>query len=142
MRSPGYTVSGPAVPDAADVIHRLCGQVRSEHPDLDGSDLMLLETAAVELLNNVVQHGTGGHRHDVAWQLDLDVTGEVLHATLTDNGCAFRGDLGRVEMPDVLDESGRGVAMAQAALDELHYHRSAGSNRWELLRRRATPTPN
>ena len=36
-------------------------------------------------------------------------------------------------MPDELAESGRGIPLAQAALDELSYRRDADANIWTLV---------
>ena len=41
-------------------------------------------------------------------------------------------DLSSVAMPDELAESGRGLALAMAAVDDLSYEREGGRNLWRL----------
>lgn len=42
-------------------------------------------------------------------------------------------DLSEVVLPADLAESGRGLAVASAAFDDLDYTRVGGRNRWRLL---------
>lgn len=42
-------------------------------------------------------------------------------------------------MPDPTAENGRGLALAQAALEQLSYHRDNAINCWILLSRRFKP---
>lgn len=95
------------------------------------------ETAVVEIAANIVEHtrraeGTSGRRYS----LDLDADVAEVTAVFTDNGMPADIDLSTVTMADLEDESGRGLALALAALDRLDYTRSEGRNIWTLVCRR------
>jgi serine/threonine-protein kinase RsbW len=133
MAGEHYDLSGFAIPEELASLHDLLERAGREHPEFDATDLMLLETAVIEIANNVVEHGRpAGH---VRWRFELAVTPETLRATLFDDGQAFAGDV-TTAMPDALDESGRGLALASTVLDELSYSRDDGHNEWRMVRRR------
>ncbi|GGK97213.1 serine/threonine-protein kinase RsbW [Curtobacterium luteum] len=93
-----------------------------------------LETALAEIAANIVEHTRrtdreAGRRYTV----DLDATGQELTAVLTDNGRPADVDLGAVTMADVHEESGRGLALAIAALDRLEHRHEHGRNVWTLV---------
>lgn len=56
---------------------------------------------------------------------------------LTDTGDSAPDPSGPDELPDDLAESGRGLWLAHATLDELDYLRSGDRNTWRLVRRRS-----
>jgi serine/threonine-protein kinase RsbW len=95
------------------------------------------ETAVVEIAANIVEHtnraeGESGRRY----RLELRAGDVDLTAVFTDNGLPADIDLSTVTMADVDDESGRGLALAIAALDSLDYRRVDGHNVWTLVCRR------
>jgi serine/threonine-protein kinase RsbW len=97
-------------------------------------DRMLFELAVLEVAGNIVQHGeseTGA----VEVRLDLRATDEDLVATFRDSADPPILDLSSVSMPGSEAESGRGLALALAALDELT-HLTDDGNTWRLRRRR------
>ena len=126
-----YLVAGFAVPDELETFHQLLARVGEEHPDLDATALMAFETAVIEIATNVVEHAEGA-----TWSFTLVVTTTRLQGTLTDDGPAFDGDLDAALPDDLLAESGRGLPMARALLDELTYQRTEQTNRWLMVRRR------
>jgi serine/threonine-protein kinase RsbW len=59
-----YLLEGLAVPESLNLLHDLLERVGREHPDLDAGDLMMFETAVIEVAGNVVEHGRPpGARH-------------------------------------------------------------------------------
>ncbi|KAA1416838.1 ATP-binding protein [Nocardioides humilatus] len=134
MSGDSYVLHGFAVPEGVEALHDLLEQVGSEHPEVDSSDLMLFETAVIEIANNVVEHGRPLGK--VQWRFSLDVLPGQLEAVLSDSGEAYPGDIDYV-MPDELAESGRGLPLARAILDEIDYTRAGDANHWHLVRRRA-----
>jgi len=95
------------------------------------------ELAVVEIATNIVEHtrraeGSSGRRYE----LTLDCTDDSVTAVFSDNGMPADIDLSTVTMADVEDESGRGLALAIAALDSLDYQRANGRNIWTLVCKR------
>ena len=76
--------------------------------------------------------GSAGRRYE----LTLSADDEAVTAVFSDNGMPADIDLSTVAMADVDDESGRGLALAIAALDSLDYSREGGRNIWTLVCRR------
>ncbi|MFC4616818.1 hypothetical protein ACFO3K_18975 [Cellulomonas algicola] len=52
-----YVLEGFAVPEELSHVSDLLELAGAEHPEVDPTDLMLFETAVVEIANNVVEHG-------------------------------------------------------------------------------------
>ena len=86
-----YALQGFAVPEGVEDLHSLLERAGAEHPDLEPSDLMLFETAVIEIANNVVEHGVPPGQ--VRWRFALDVLAGELRATLSDSGEAFSGEI-------------------------------------------------
>ena len=114
-----YRLSGLAVPESLDRLHDLLEQVRSDHKDLDENDLSMFETAIVEIHGNVVQHGVPPG--EVRYVFELTVEGDQLVGMLADTGDTAPDLSESGTLPDELAESGTGLWLAQAALDELDY---------------------
>jgi len=135
-------ISVPARLGSLDLVHPALEQLWEAHDNVTRLDRMRLETAVVEIFVNIVEHA---YRADSEGQdarrLELVLTvGEAgAEATFLDNGEPAEIDLSEVTMPDADSESGRGLAMALAALDDLGYERVDGRNRWHLLVRVPQP---
>lgn len=130
-----YVVAGFAVPERLEDLHTLLAQVAEEHQDVAPADLMLFETAVIEIAANVVEHGGEG----TTWTFVLAVTTTQLRGTLADNGTRFDGELDAALPDDPLAESGRGLSLARSTLDELTYERVGDTNRWLMVRTRTGP---
>ncbi|HWJ81156.1 MAG TPA: ATP-binding protein [Nocardioides sp.] len=126
-----YELGGFAIPEGLEDLHDLLNRVSAEHSAIDPMAFMLFETAVTEIANNVIEHGRPEGK--VRWQFAIDVTERRLEATLSDSGEVFTGSLD-ADMPDVLAEGGRGLALARSMLDELTYERIEGVNVWHLAR--------
>jgi serine/threonine-protein kinase RsbW len=130
-----YLLEGLAVPESLNLLHDLLERVGSEHPEIDSGDLMLFETAVIEVAGNVVEHGRPHGR--VSWTFHLAVLPDRLEARLSDSGEEYPGGTWGTSMPqDPMQEDGRGLALATAVLDALDYDRTGGVNHWTMLRRR------
>jgi serine/threonine-protein kinase RsbW len=130
-----YLLEGLAVPETLDLLHDLLERVGDAHPDLDDGDLMLFETAVIEVAGNVVEHGRPRGR--VAWTFRLSVLPDRLEATLSDSGEEYPGGTWGTTMPeDLMREDGRGLALATAVLDDLRYDRVDDVNHWAMVRLR------
>lgn len=127
-----YRLEGLAVPDTLDLLHELLERVGREHPEVLAEDLMLLETAVIELAGNVVEHG--GSSGEVAYTFALEVHADELEARLEDSGEQVPSS--STDMPDEWSEDGRGIPLARLTLHELEYERLGERNAWRLVRRR------
>jgi len=131
-----YVLEGLAVPESLNLLHDLLERAGREHPDLDAGDLMMFETAVIEVAGNVVEHGRPQGR--VTWAFRLSVLSDRLEAQLSDSGEEYPGGTWGTTMPaDLLQEEGRGLALATAVLNSLDYERSDGANHWTMVRRRS-----
>lgn len=126
----------PAQPDCLDELHAALDRLWREAPDVQEPARMRFSTAVSEVLGNVVVHGRTGEGAIATVRVSLKAEPGALRAELLDDGIALAPGAAVTELPeDDLAESGRGLALARAALDELHYVRDGG-NRWELVIRR------
>lgn len=98
-----------------------------------------VELCVVEAVNNAIEHGyrgERGHRVDV----HLAVHEAELRIEVVDRGGGARGGLRcatRAAAPDPLDESGRGLFLMQALMDDVSYRREGGRSVLRLTRRLA-----
>ena len=130
-----YVLEGLAVPESLNLLHALLERVGQEHPDIDAADLMMFETAVIEVAGNVVEHGRPHGR--VTWAFRLSVLPDRLEGELSDSGEEYPGGTWGPMPDDLLQEDGRGLALATAVLDRLDYRRSDGVNHWTMLRHRS-----
>lgn len=128
-------LSAPATPEMLDLVHSVLDQLWAAHGDVAPADRARFETAVIEILGNIVEHayeldsgGPGDRRFDVT----LTATATELVAAFGDDGVPMALDLSTVGLPDDLAESGRGLALAMAAVDDLSYTREGGRNLWRL----------
>lgn len=130
-------ISVPARPDSLELVHEVLQQLWLGHDGVEARDRLRFETAVVEIFANIVEHAfradadspdVDGRRLD----LMLVVHEDEVVAAFTDNGRPAELDLSAVTLPDEEAESGRGLAMAIAVLDDLHYQREGGRNHWRL----------
>lgn len=128
-----YTLEGFAVPEQLDAVHTLLARAAKDHPELDPMDVMLFETAVIEIANNVVEYGKPSG--EVRWKFRIRVLANQIEAELDDTGQRFtpRRDGG---MPGADAEGGRGLAIAEAVLDQIEFSRVGDTNHWRMVRRR------
>lgn len=126
------TLRLPTTPECLDTVSELIGSIWQARPGVDLADRLAFETAVMEVAANVVQHSGAGP--DVLWSIRLTATDDRLAAEVTDLGLAAEVDLAQPALPDALAESGRGLALVWALVDELRYTRERGVNNWRLTR--------
>lgn len=125
-----WSLTSAADEGTLDRILDLVGEMTSSD-EVDQDARMQFEVAVAEIGANIIEHaGRGG---TVSLTLELELTPDRLEARFSDDGSPARVDLRTVEMPDVMADRGRGLAIALAALDELEYRRRGGSNQWRLV---------
>jgi len=132
-----HTLHLAVPPGDVDAVHSLLEAVWAEAPGIPMMERFRFETALLELASNVVKHADGGSG---LWcTLEIDAHPEHIEATVLDDGEPSDAQiLLPREMPDELAESGRGIAMIQALVDDLTYSREGTTNRWSISRRFAS----
>lgn len=131
-------LSAPARPEILELVHALFEHLWACHEHVPAGLRIRFETAAVEVLANIVEHAFAhdqrdgevvrGRRLEVA----LAVSPDSVLASFRDNGLPAELDLSAAVMPDEEAESGRGLALTLAAVDDLTYDRTDGRNHWSL----------
>ena len=132
------TFRGPAEPASLKQVHGLLARLWASDPGVTPLDRMLFSTAVAEVATNIIKHGGPGVRTDMVLTLRIDST--QVEASFADDGVAVESIAPDEPPPDGLSESGRGLEIARASLDEFTYQRAGESNRWHLVRRRSAPT--
>ena len=89
------------------------------------------ETAVIEIAGNIVEHSRGNSDHR-RFTLDLVADAQTLTATFRDDGDPPLLDLASVRMADATEESGRGLALANAGVDDVEFRREGDRNVWTL----------
>jgi serine/threonine-protein kinase RsbW len=135
---PGHiTLSAPAELESIDLVQSAIAELWEHDGSVAAADRIRFEVAVVEIIGNIVEHAFRLDRGVTAssrlLDIDLGVEADRVVASFQDNGMPAEIDLSRVTMPDEDAESGRGLALAIAALDDLGYERVAGRNHWNLL---------
>jgi serine/threonine-protein kinase RsbW len=119
-------------------VHEALRRLRAEVRE-DDEDFGLFELAVGEIVANVAAHARPVGSDGVHVTMELRADSRVFEAVVVDDGAFASLDLDSLRMPDADAESGRGLAMARAALDDLQHRAAlapASGNRWELTRRR------
>lgn len=117
-------------PDDVDTVHDfLAGIWRTS--SIDPMERFRFETALIELASNVMRHAAG--RDGVNCSVTIEVSDSSIEAVLVDDGEPGEIDFDR-EMPDTLEESGRGIPLIRALVDKVVYTRSDDANRWHIAR--------
>lgn len=127
-----YVLEGFAVPDQLDAVHTLLAEAAADHDELDPMDVMLFETAIIEIANNVVEYGQP--EGEVRWKFTIRVRPDEIEAELDDTGQSFTPVQGK-SMPGEDAEGGRGLPIAEALLDKIEFDRVDDTNHWRMVRR-------
>ncbi|WP_322410357.1 ATP-binding protein [Microbacterium invictum] len=133
MSVDGFRVEGRADDTFIDEVHQVLDMLWSSHPEVDEEDRTLFTLAVSEIATNVVEHARA--REEISVSLDVSIDGTGLRAVFFDDADPALIDLRNVSMPGQDAESGRGLALALATLDELEHSGEAGGNEWRLTRR-------
>jgi serine/threonine-protein kinase RsbW len=129
-------LTAPAEPESLELVHSLLGEFWTLSEDIGLHERIRFETAIMEIANNIAEYaGTD------EFTLVLTDTGGEIEALFRDAGPPIAFDPTRRQLPDDMAESGRGIALACAAVDEVHYSHENHQNLWRLtLRRHAEHT--
>ena len=129
-RESTHTIVLVTPPDTVNRVHELLETVWSESPHISPVHRTGFETAIIELASNVIKHANKGN--PVECTVAIDTSDGMICATLIDTGVASDLELRRVRMPEGLAESGRGLAIIRALVDEVVYESDADVNYWRI----------
>lgn len=133
MSVDGLRVEGRADDSLLDEVHQVLDLLWSGRPHVDEEDRTLFTLAVSEIATNIVEHARAREEISVSLEVSIDDTG--IRAVFSDDADPALIDLQNVSMPGEDAESGRGLALALATLDELEHSGVAGGNVWRLARR-------
>jgi serine/threonine-protein kinase RsbW len=130
---PTETAQLDGIADASlpDRVYDALEALWEKSPQVGDEDRTLFTLAVSEVAANIVEHAQS--REPIRVRVALEVTGDAATAVFTDTADPALIDLGDVSMPDADAESGRGLALALATLDEL-VHETDNGNTWRLRR--------
>ncbi len=120
-------------PDTINEVHKLLLDIWDGAEQVNSGDRYRFELALIELATNVMQHADPGNV--VRCTILVETSPERLSCTVYDSGPPVVLELEGRSMPDALEESGRGIPLIRALVDELDYGREGGVNRWYIMRR-------
>lgn len=126
-----FRSAGPDFP--AEILQTL-EDAWARNPDVPAPIRMEMAIAAGEVGNNVLYHA--GRGRDLQVRMAVWVLDDHVCVEFTDDGLPADMDLASIRMPDVMAESGRGLALARASLREFSYQRGEAGNRWTLISHR------
>lgn len=127
-------VIAPADAAFVEATHALLDRILDTAAHVGDEDRMLFRLAVSEVATNIVEHARS--REPVEVGIVVRVSETELSAVFTDNADPALIDLENIDMPGADAESGRGLAIALATLDELTRSTAEGStgNTWTLRR--------
>lgn len=128
-----HTLTLSTPPDTLDSVHELLETVWAKSPEIAKDDQMRFETALIELASNIFRHADSGS--GISCTLQIKITPEQIKAQMRDTGEPGEIQLTGLVMPNDLSESGRGLVMIQALVDELTYEREGEHNVWRITRK-------
>jgi anti-sigma regulatory factor (Ser/Thr protein kinase) len=117
-----------AVPAALDAAHALLARL-----EVDEVTRTRIAIAVAELVGNVIEHGRTPSGRPPHFVLTLTADAERVAADIEDDGIGFPPRPREVE---AMAESGRGIALAHDAVDEVRFARHDERNHWHLVVRR------
>ncbi len=129
----GIGIEAVADGSFVDRVHDALDELFRRTPGVGDEDAMLFRLAVSEVATNVVDHALSREPVRVTVELEADAT--ALSAVFADTAEPALIDLDDVSMPGEDAESGRGLAIALATLDEL-VHETEHGNIWRLRRLR------
>lgn len=117
--------------EALERLHTGLELLWEETPSIPLDARIRMETALAEIIGNVVQHG-GDRSRPASLRVTVSVDALAVTAEVADDGPPASVEAPS-ELPDELQESGRGLFIAQELTDELRYERRDAGNAWFLV---------
>lgn len=120
--------------DVLGQIYQAVDDFLARHPRVPEPARTHVAIAVAEIGANIIEHAGRG-RH-IRVQMTLQLFTDEIRVDFTDNGRSGDIDLTAVQMPDPMQDRGRGLAVARSVLRRLYYHADDTGNRWTLISNR------
>jgi serine/threonine-protein kinase RsbW len=149
-----HHLSAPADPACLDDVHALLDAAWRDAPHVGAAERARFTLIVVELVANVIEHGTDGRPIPPQLELTVDIGADAIRGVLTDNGAEPPRDALDADTPadprrappaaeelatHAMRESGRGLLLIRELADELNLTRDRGRNAWHLVVRARGP---
>ena len=131
MTTYSRTLSLP--PADVESVHEFLEKIWDENPHIPLRDQYRFETAFIELTANIISHSIATSA--VTCEILIESSDDRIEATVSDNGKLVEFNLDQHTMPDEFAESGRGIPLMKALLDELTFDNSGSKNTWHMSKR-------
>lgn len=130
-----WIVEAPHGLDALRKFRETFAAVWLEHPEVPASIQTEISIASGEIAANIVEHS--GMTCSGRIRMEVAIYSEEVRVRFFDNGRELDIDLDSIRLPHELAERGRGLAIARAVLNQLHYEKMAQwNNCWTLISER------
>lgn len=120
-------------PDDVNSVHGHLESIWAHSPAISAVDRLSFELALIELAGNVICHADSGS--GVSFTLTIETFADSIQATVRDTGEPVDVELTGRDMPGELSESGRGIPLITALVDEFAYDREGDLNHWRITRK-------
>ena len=120
-------------PDDVDEVHEFLQGIWDENPHIPLRDRFSFETALVELASNIILYSVV--TSSVTCDIVIETSTDQINATISDNGDLVDLALDEHIMPDEFSESGRGIPLIKALVDNFEYGNSENKNTWRMSKR-------
>lgn len=119
--------------DDVNMVHAFLQDIWEENPYVAIRDRHSVETAIIELAANVILYAVSAS--EITCEIVVEIDTERIEATISDNGDLADLVIDEHIMPDEFSESGRGIPLIRALVDELEYDNSNGKNTWRISKK-------
>lgn len=120
-------------PDDISLVHDFLASIWKENSRVSRRDWNSIETAVIELASNIILYSNA--TRGIRCQIIIEVNREGVHVTITDNGGLAELEIDEHIMPDEFSESGRGIPLIRALVDEFTHKSLNGENQWKISKK-------
>ncbi len=122
----------PGTPEMLPVIRSRVADFARTMPFTE-EEVQEIKLAVGEASANAVKHGVSSDSCRIEIEMEKQPT--ALKISVSDHGCGFDPEKAKVAQNDRLDESGRGITVMRAVMDEVNFRPANPGTRVELLKR-------
>lgn len=119
--------------DDINSVHSILETIWSDNNWVGEVDRMSFDTALVELASNVIKHISA--EQNLSCLVTVKISPDRIEAIFVDTGKLVNIELkNHLSIPDEFSESGRGMPLINALVDQFIYTRSGKLNQWKIVR--------